>query len=72
MGHSGSIFFFYFVFSTLNSKYVDYKILLMTRFEPRTTGIGSDTSANCATTTVLFLIVPFSSVTNKSHSEYSK
>ena len=48
------LFFFIFVFSTVNSKYVDYKILLMTGFEPQTSGIGSDRSANWATPAALF------------------
>ena len=39
-------FFFIFVFSTVNSKYVHYKILPMTIFKPQTSGIGSDRSAN--------------------------
>ena len=45
-----ALFFFIFVFSTVNSKYVQYKILLMTGFEPWTSEIGSDRSANSATT----------------------
>ena len=45
-------FFFIFVFSTINSKYVHYKILLMTGLEPRTSEIGSERSANWATTAV--------------------
>ena len=38
---------FTFVFSKASNKYVEYKILPMTRFESRTFGIGSDSSANC-------------------------
>ena len=34
--------FFIFVFFTVNSKYVQYKTLPMTGFEPWTSGIGSD------------------------------
>ena len=44
LGHSRPLFIF--VFSTVNRKYVHYKILLMTGFEPRISGIGSDRSAN--------------------------
>ena len=44
-------FFFIFVFSTVNSKYVRYKTLSMSGFEPLTYGIGSDGSANWAKTT---------------------
>ena len=39
-------FLFIFVFSTVKSKYVHFKILPMTGFESRTSGIGSDRSAN--------------------------
>ena len=45
-----SLFFFIFVFLTANSKHAHFKISLMTRFEPRTSGIGSDCSANWVTT----------------------
>ena len=41
---------FIFVFSTLYSKYVHYKIPLMTGFEPRTSGIRSNRSVNWVTT----------------------
>ena len=44
-------FFCIFVFSKVNSKYVHYLIFPMTGFEPRTSGIVSDHSANWATTT---------------------
>ena len=40
------LFFFIFDFLAVNSKYVLYKILLMPGYEPRTSGIGSDRSAN--------------------------
>ena len=33
------LFFFIFVFSTVNSKYIQYKILPMTGFEPRISGL---------------------------------
>ena len=46
-------FFCIFVFSTVNCKHVHYKISPMTGFEPRTSGIGSNCSANWATTTAL-------------------
>ena len=48
------LFFIIFVFSTVTSNYVEYRILLMTGFEPRTSGIRGDHSANWATTTALF------------------
>ena len=37
----------YLRLSKASNKYVKYKILHMTRFESRTFGIGSDSSANC-------------------------
>ena len=39
------LFFFIFVFSTVNSKYAHYKILPMAGFEPKSTGIRSNRSA---------------------------
>ena len=48
-GHSRHLFLC-FVFSTVNSKYVHYKILPMTGFEPWTSAIESDRSTNWATT----------------------
>ena len=48
MGQSQPLFL-YFVFSTVNSKYIQYKILPMTGFEPQISGTGSNRSANCAT-----------------------
>ena len=48
MGHSWLLFCFIFVFSTVNSKYVLYKILPMIGFEPLISGIGSNRSANWA------------------------
>ena len=44
-------FLIYFCLLTVNSKYVCYKSLPLTGFEPRTFDIGSDRSANWATTT---------------------
>ena len=41
--------FFIFVCATVNSKRVQYKILLMSGFELLTSGIGGDCSANRAT-----------------------
>ena len=38
--------FFIFVFSTVSSKHVHCNISSMTGFEPRTSGIGSNHSAN--------------------------
>ena len=49
--HSQPLFVFIFVFSKVNSKHVQYKISPMTGFEPRTSAIGSNHSANLATTT---------------------
>ena len=43
-------FSLFFVFSTVNCKYVHYKILPLTGFEPQTSGVGSNLSANWATT----------------------
>ena len=43
------------VFSSVESKYVHCKILPMTGFEPWASGIGSERSANWATTTALVL-----------------
>ena len=54
MGHSRPLFPFIFAFSTVNSKYfIHHKILPMPGFELRTSGIGSNHSANWATTTAL-------------------
>ena len=45
------LFFFIFVFSIqLTVNIVQFKFLSMTGFEPRTSGIRSDRSTNCATT----------------------
>ena len=58
LGHSRPLFSFIFVFSTVNSRYVHYKILPITGFEPQTPGIGSDHSANLASTTAKNIIQP--------------
>ena len=50
MRHSRNLFFFISVFSTVNSKYVHYKFSPMPGFKLRTSGVGSDRSANQATT----------------------
>lgn len=42
-------FSFIFIFSIFNRRYAHYNILSMTRFEPQTSGIGSDHSANWTT-----------------------
>ena len=47
------LFFFIFVFSIKLTVYVQYKFLPMTGFQPWTSGIGSDRSTNCDTTTAL-------------------
>ena len=44
------LFFFVFVSSTVNSKYV--QILPMTGFEPKTSGVGSNRTANLGTSTL--------------------
>ena len=41
-----SLFFYIFVFSIQLTVYVQYNFLLMTGFEPRTSGIRSDRSTN--------------------------
>ena len=46
-----------FIFSTVNIKYVHYKILLMTGLKPWTSAIASDRSSNWATTTAHSLIL---------------
>ena len=51
MGHSRPLF----CLSTVNSKYVHYKISPMTGFEPWTSGIGSNRSTNWATTTAHYI-----------------
>ena len=52
------LFFFIFVFSVQLTVNIDqYKFLPMTGFKPQTSGIGSDRSTNCATTTAQPLIV---------------
>ena len=43
------LFFFIFIFSTVNSKFVHIKILPKNGFEPRTSDTGSDRSASWAT-----------------------
>ena len=49
------LFFFIFVFlKQLTVNIVQFKFLPMTGFEPWTSGIGSDRSTNCATTTAPF------------------
>ena len=40
------LYFLHFVFSTVNSMYVHYKVLPMTGFEPRTFDIQRDHSGN--------------------------
>ena len=52
------LFFFIFVVSTVNSTYIQYKILPMTGFEPQISGTGSNRSANCATTTAQISFSP--------------
>ena len=54
MGHSRSIFLHFRLFNSL--QYTGYvsQLLLMTEFEPRTSGIVSDRSANWATATAQY------------------
>ena len=52
-------FFFYFCLFTVNSKNLQYKILLMTGFEPQTSGIGSNCSVNWATTATQVVAIFF-------------
>ena len=49
MGHSRPVFRIF----NRHSDFVHYNILPMTGFEPRISGIGSDRSAICATTTAM-------------------
>ena len=49
MGHSWPCFLYFSVFSTVESKGA-ISILLMTGFEPRTSGVGGNRSTNWATT----------------------
>ena len=53
----GLSFFFIFIFSNVNSYYVHYDILPLAGFEPRTSGIGSNRSTNCVTTTALSVLI---------------
>ena len=50
-----SLFFFIFVFSKFQfkDKYIRNVLLQMLGFKPQIYGVGSDRSANCATTTAL-------------------
>ena len=52
MGHSRPLFIYFCLFYAISSN-IFTKILPMTGSEPRTSGIGSDRSANWATTTAL-------------------
>ena len=45
MGHSRPLFLYFRLFNTVDSN-CTHKFLLMTGFEPRTSGIGSDRSTN--------------------------
>ena len=53
------IFFFIFIFSLQLTVNVQNKFLLMTGFEPLTSGIGSDHSTNWATTTAHTCVFKF-------------
>ena len=46
MGQSRTIFLYFRLFNTVDSKNVQYNYLLMTGFEPRTPGVGSNRSTN--------------------------
>ena len=52
----GLLFSFFFLFSWQLTVDIQYKILQMTRFNPQTSGSGSDCSTKWATTTFLFHI----------------
>ena len=62
IGQFSTSFFFIFIISTVNNKCVHYKILPITEFEPWTSSIGSDRSANWGATTVQLLYLTFASV----------
>ena len=65
MGHSWPfllIFVFSTVISTVYSKYVHYKILPVTGFDLRISGIGSIRSSNWATTTAHLLLILHSKI----------
>ena len=51
MGHSRPLFLYFRLFNTADSKQCSIKISPMTGFELRTSGVGSDHSTNCATST---------------------
>ena len=56
MGHSRPLYSFIFVFLKVNSKYDNYKIVPMTGFKPRTSGMRRDCSTNWVTTKGLILV----------------
>ena len=62
------LFFFIFVFSIQMTVNIQYKFLLVTGFEPRTSGIGSDCSTNWATTTANAIVWWLTKVYDKSKS----
>ena len=51
MGHSWTLFLYFCLFNTVDSKLWSIKILPMTGFKARTSGVGSNRSTNLATTT---------------------
>ena len=46
MGHSRSLFLYFRLFNTVDSKHYSIKTLLMSGIEPRTSGVGSNRFAN--------------------------
>ena len=55
IAHSQPLFLYFRLFWIAIDRYVWDNLLPMSGFEPRMSGAGSDCSANCATTTALFL-----------------
>ena len=66
------LFFFIYVLSTVNSKYIHYIILPMTGFELRTSGIGCDRSTNWATTNAHRWLIVRSNLSHLVFVEYEK
>ena len=65
MGHSRLLFlYFHLFYKQLTVNKCSIKVLRMTGFEPGSSGIGSNHSANCATTTAQPLFVYFCSFHN--------
>ena len=65
-GQFPASFFFIFVFSTVNTKYVQYKIWLMTRYEQQTSWLGRNCVTNCGTVKLYWLRI-FKAPQNQNH-----